>query len=73
MSDFATNENAHWQREVREKIERLGDSLNDRWCRWDDWERRFISSMVAKLEHRVINVSPKEYTKVWNLWERSFK
>ena len=73
MSDFVKNENTNWQKEVREKLERLRDSLDDRYCRWGEWERTFIVSVIGKLNQDIIDISPKQYTKVWDLWERSLK
>lgn len=73
MSDFVKNEEMNFQAEVRVKIERLRESLVDKYCRWDDWELRFIRSQVRKLDFHTIVVSTKEYTKIWDLWERSFR
>ncbi len=70
MSNFIKNENADWQREVREKIEDLTDTLDISNVEWDAWEREFIESMSEKLGQEIINVSTKQYTRIWELWEK---
>lgn len=70
MSDFAKNENKNWQQEVRAKIEDLQGTLAASNNEWNAWELEFIEDMVSKLEQDIINVSPKQYQKIWDLWER---
>lgn len=70
MSNFTKNENANWQREVRGKLEDLRETVTLTPCPWNAWELEFIEDMVGKLDHDIINISPKQYGKVWDLWEK---
>lgn len=70
MSDFVKNENENWQKEVRSKIEDLASTLSASNNGWNAWELQFIESVSEKLERDIINVSPKQYEKIWDLWER---
>lgn len=73
MSDFTANEAANYQAEVRAKLTDLKASLDNRFVRWNEWERSFIVSIVIKLEHDNIDISPKQYQRVWDLWEKSLR
>lgn len=73
MSDFKANEDANYQAEVRAKLTDLRSSLKDRYVRWSDWEKSFISSVVVKLYYDKIDISPKQYQRVWDLWEKCHK
>lgn len=73
MSDFTKNEAANYEAEVRAKLIDLKNSLKDRYIRWSDWEKQFIGSVVAKLEHDKIDISPKQYQRIWDLWEKCHK
>lgn len=70
MSDFTKNEEENWQREVRGKVQDLSDSVKHKWFSWGPWELEFIESMAEKLRYDVMNVTPKQYEKVWDLWEK---
>lgn len=61
---------AIYQRDIRSKLEDLRDTLNVSNVKWNKWEREFIESVTLKLEHMSINLSPKQYDNVMNLWER---
>ena len=71
MSDFKAAEAANYQAEVREKLTRLKNSLDDRWVRWSAWERDFIISIVKELDRPTVSLSQRQYARVWLLWERS--
>jgi hypothetical protein len=57
-----------WQMEVRSKIEDLDSSKNV--VEWNDWEAEFIENMAEKLEFSTIKVTPKQYEKICDLWEK---
>lgn len=74
MSDaIKKTEATNYQAEVRDKLQRLKDSLDDRYCRWGEWERKFITSVIYWLDQPMIDISPKQYRKIWDLWERSLR
>jgi hypothetical protein len=70
MSNFVKNENDNWQKEVRSKLEDLESTLSLSNNKWNAWELEFIEDICGKLNQDIINVSPKQYEKVWDLWER---
>lgn len=70
MSNFTKNENDNWQKEVRQKIEDLSSTLSLSNNKWGPWELEFIESVSEKLDQDIINVSPKQYEKIWDLWEK---
>lgn len=70
MSNFTKNENDNWQKEVRSKIEDLQSTLSLSNNKWNAWELEFIENICEKLNQDIINVSPKQYEKVWDLWEK---
>ncbi len=70
MEDFRKLENDNWQKEVRGKISDLSSTLSCSNNGWNAWELEFIESMSEKLEQDIINVSPKQYEKIWDLWDR---
>lgn len=72
MSNFTKNENDNWQKEVRGKLEDLQAtlSISNIYLFWNPWEVEFIENVCEKLEQEVINVSPKQYDKICDLWER---
>lgn len=70
MSDFSRTEAKEWQREVRGKLEDLQTTLTISNNHWDAWELEFIENICEKLTLDIINVSPKQYEKIWDLWER---
>lgn len=70
MRDFAKNEADNWQKEVRSKITDLSNSLLLSNHQWSEWEFEFIESIQEKLDGHIINVSSKQYEKIWDLWEK---
>lgn len=70
MSDFCKAENENWQKEVRNKLEDLRSTLSVSNNKWNAWELEFIENVCEKLEHDIIQISIKQYEKVWDLWEK---
>lgn len=64
---------AEWQADLRAKLTDLRGSLTNRWCRWDDWERQFITDITANIDTMDLGVTPKQYDKIVLLWERSLR
>lgn len=70
MNYFSEDNNQEWQDEVRSKIEDLSSTLSLSNNKWNAWELEFIESISEKLEQKTINVSPKQYEIIWNLWDK---
>lgn len=70
MSDFSKAEQENWQKEVRGKLEDLQSTLSLSNHKWDAWELEFIENICEKLDWAYINVTAKQYEKIWDLWEK---
>lgn len=66
---YNTN-NPQWQSAIRQKIEDLEATLSVSNAPWNAWELEFIESVAAKLEKDFIKVSPAQYQKIWDLWDK---
>ena len=64
------SEDSDWQREVREKIEDLVLAIEHTRANFNSWAIGFIESMSEKLNQKTIHVTPKQYEKIMDLWER---
>lgn len=59
-----------YQEDIRHKLEDLRESLSVSNIHWSEWEFDFIESMAEKLSYQTINISPKQYDTIRDLWER---
>lgn len=59
-----------WQKDLRVKLEDLRETLNISNHKWNDWELEFIRNITQKLENMVIHVTPNQWEKIEDLWER---
>lgn len=70
MSDFAKAENKNWQKEVRGKLQDLKLAVRASNHQFNEWEVEFIYDIIQKLEDDIIYISPRQYSKVWDLWDK---
>lgn len=59
-----------WQQHVRSRIEDLVATAKASNHKWGAWELEFIESLGEKLEHQEIKMSPKQYAKMEDLWDK---
>jgi len=64
------NDNQNYQSTLRARIEDLKATLKISNINWGAWEREFIESVSKKLDQQIINVSPAQYKKIYDLWEK---
>lgn len=64
------NNQEAWQDDLRKILEALEETLDISNVEWNEWEKEFIENICEKLLHKNIKVSPKQYEKIMDLWER---
>lgn len=62
-----------WEVSMRRMLSDLKASLSNRWCRWDDWERKFIQNITRDIETKRLDFTLKQQEKIFTLWERTHK
>lgn len=70
MSDFIKNESKNWQKEIREKLTDLQECLSVSNSLFNEWELSFIECICTKLKNQTISITPKQYEKIWDLWDK---
>ncbi len=70
MSDFVKNEEDNWQKEVRGKIDDLVIASEHAKSKFNSWALDFIDSISEKLDREIIHVTPKQYEKICDLWDK---
>ena len=55
---------------IHGKIEDLVESLSLSNGEWNEWETEFIESLKPKLRYNNIKLTPRQYEKMNDLWEK---
>ncbi len=59
-----------FQSDLKQKLKDLKASLRISNIQWNEWEREFITNVTNQLDHEIVDVSPKQFSIVWDLWEK---
>jgi hypothetical protein len=67
---LTTGKYDEYQAHVRSMLEDLQATLSASNNRWTAWELEFIEDISTRLKGKFIDLSPKQYEKVHDLWDK---